>query len=103
MPGGDREELIDAFLEAIRILFPQKIVEIDTHRVHAERLRPAELAIDAFGNASAASNRVTLDVTGTGPGVPQDLTVTAPPQGGVLHLAWRAGEHMLAEMKKGSF
>lgn len=50
------------------------------------------LAIDAFGNASAASNRVTLDVTGTGPGVPQDLVVTAPPQGGLLHLAWHAGD-----------
>lgn len=50
------------------------------------------LAIDAFGNTSAASNRVTLDVTGTGPGVPQDLVVTAPPQGSELHLAWRAGD-----------
>lgn len=49
------------------------------------------VALDAFGNASLASNRVTLEVSGTGPGVPQNLAVTAPPQGGTLQLSWNAG------------
>lgn len=50
------------------------------------------VALDAFGNASAASNRVILQVGGSGPGVPQALAVVAPPQGASLQLSWNAGD-----------
>ncbi|MBL8299821.1 MAG: Ig-like domain repeat protein [Rhodanobacteraceae bacterium] len=50
------------------------------------------IALDAFGNASSASNRITLVVAGSGPGIPRDLSVSAAPQGGLLQLSWRAGE-----------
>lgn len=50
------------------------------------------VAIDAFGNASAASNRLTVQVAGSGPGVPQALAVVAPPQGALLQLSWNAGD-----------
>lgn len=50
------------------------------------------VAVDAFGNAGAASNTVTLTVAGSGPGVPQDLLAVAAPQGGTLQLSWRAGD-----------
>jgi subtilase family serine protease/flagellar hook assembly protein FlgD/fibronectin type 3 domain-containing protein len=49
------------------------------------------IAVDAFGNASAASNTVTLLVEGSGPGRPQDLRVTPEPAGAALRLAWNDG------------
>lgn len=50
------------------------------------------VALDAFGNASEPSNRVTLQVAGSGPGLPQALAVIAPPQGATLQLSWNAGD-----------
>lgn len=49
------------------------------------------IAYDAFDNASLASNRVNLTVSGSGPGVPTALTVVAPPQGRSLAVGWNAG------------
>ncbi|WP_313916958.1 CARDB domain-containing protein [Tahibacter sp.] len=50
------------------------------------------VALDAFGNASEASNRVILEVAGSGPGIPQAIAVVAPPQGASLQLSWNAGD-----------
>ncbi|MBN8741552.1 MAG: hypothetical protein BGP24_19365 [Lysobacterales bacterium 69-70] len=49
------------------------------------------VAYDAFDNASLPSNRVNLTVSGSGPGVPVALAVTAPPQGRSLDVSWNAG------------
>lgn len=49
------------------------------------------VAIDAFGNVSAPSNKVVVTVQGEGPGMPQNLRVTALPAGGTLSLSWSAG------------
>jgi len=38
--GADVEKLIDALFEAFRILFPEKIVQVDAHRIHAQGLSP---------------------------------------------------------------
>ena len=44
--GGDLEELVNALLEALRILLPQQIVQEDAHGVHAQRFRPAQFLVD---------------------------------------------------------
>lgn len=49
------------------------------------------IALDAFDNASPASNTVTLTVSSAGPGLPQDLRVLAPPSGSLLELSWAPG------------
>ncbi len=49
------------------------------------------IALDAFDNASPASNTVMLTVSSAGPGLPQDLRVLAPPSGSLLELSWAPG------------
>src|ERR1043166_937278 len=45
---GDGEKLIQATLEAFRVLLPEQVVKKDAHRVHAETFRPTELEIDSL-------------------------------------------------------
>ena len=46
MPRGNGEKCIDALLESLRILLPEKVVQEDTHGIHADALSPAKLAVD---------------------------------------------------------
>src|SRR6185369_8383436 len=43
---GDAQEYIDTLKESLLILLPEKVMQEDTHRVHAKALCPAQLAID---------------------------------------------------------
>ena len=45
MLGRNRQELVDSFLKALRILLPKQIVQKHAHRVHADALSPAQLAV----------------------------------------------------------
>ena len=47
--GGDRQESIDAFLEAGRILLPKGIMQEHAHGGHAHALRPAQFLVDLGG------------------------------------------------------
>src|SRR3954447_23706972 len=47
--AGDMEEALDVFEEGFAIVVPGEVVEEDANRVEAERLGPAELAVDGFG------------------------------------------------------
>ena len=47
--GGDLEKLVDALEEAVAILVPGKVVQENANRVEADRLGPAELAVDRLG------------------------------------------------------
>src|SRR5215472_3273319 len=49
MARGDREELVEALLKAGRVLFPEEIMEEDSHGVHPHRFGPAEFRIDLGG------------------------------------------------------
>ena len=49
------------------------------------------LAIDGFGNASTPSNRIEVTVQGVGPGIPQNLSVSALAAGHSLAVSWNAG------------
>ena len=49
MPGGDRQEGINAFLEARRVLDPQRVMQEDPHGGHAHAFRPTQLAVDLGG------------------------------------------------------
>ncbi|MDJ0657674.1 MAG: CARDB domain-containing protein, partial [Xanthomonadales bacterium] len=49
------------------------------------------LAVDDFGNVSAPSNTVTLTIAVDDVSPPQNLTVSLPPGGGALDLAWEQG------------
>jgi len=49
------------------------------------------IALDAFDNASAPSNAVPLTVTLQGPGIPENLRVTALARGAALDVSWQQG------------
>jgi hypothetical protein len=49
VPVGDAQELVHAALQPFGILLPQHVVEIDAHRVHADRFGPAQLLVDGGG------------------------------------------------------
>ncbi len=46
-------------------------------------------AYDGYNNVSDPSNTITLTVTGTGPGIPVNVVVSAPPHGGALDISWQ--------------
>jgi hypothetical protein len=48
VPVGHRQELVDAPQEALRVLAVGEVVQEHAHRVHAERLGVAELAVDGL-------------------------------------------------------
>ncbi len=47
--GRDGEKLIDVFEERLAVVLPAKVVQKYADRVEADRLGPAELAVDRFG------------------------------------------------------
>lgn len=47
------------------------------------------IAYDNYGNASAPSNEVTLNVAGEAPPLPQNLQVARVPAGGALDIRWQ--------------
>lgn len=49
MPRRNLQELIDAFLEALRILLPQQIMKEDAHRVHPRVLGPPKFLVNLGG------------------------------------------------------
>ena len=43
---GDRKKLINALLESLGIFLPHKVVQEDSHRIHPDFFRPAQLLVD---------------------------------------------------------
>ena len=54
VPGGDRQELVDALAESLGVLLPELVVQEHAHGVHADAsAQPSSLSICAGLKVSA--------------------------------------------------